>query len=101
MLSAGFRPFFLLAGLFAAAAIPVWLGLYTGDLEWLLMVNPRLWHGHEMLFGYTAAAMAGFLLTVIPNWTGQQVARQPALAALAVLWLLGRVALYRLALLAT
>ncbi len=92
VLSAGFRPFFLLAGLFGAITVPVWLGLYAGGLEWPLVVEPRLWHGHEMLFGYGVAAVAGFLLTVIPNWTGRQVAHEPMLAGLAVLWLLGRVA---------
>ncbi len=66
----GFRPFFLMAGLFSALAMVVWLGLYAGAFPFVSPYPPQLWHAHEMLFGFTACVIAGFLLTAAPNWTG-------------------------------
>jgi uncharacterized protein involved in response to NO len=51
------------------------------------------WHVHEMLYGYAAATIAGFLLTAIPNWTGRLPVNGLALGGLVGLWLAGRVAL--------
>jgi uncharacterized protein involved in response to NO len=51
------------------------------------------WHGHEMLFGVVAAAIAGFLLTSTPVWTGRPALAGRPLAALAALWGAGRVAM--------
>ncbi len=89
----GFRPFFLLTGVAALVLVPALaIGLATGSA-------PRgglpltLWHGHEMLFGFVAAAIAGFLLTTVPTWTGQRPCTGATLAALAGLWLAGRIAL--------
>lgn len=89
----GFRPFYLLAGLFAPIGVLVWLAVYGGWWTGALYPDPLRWHGHEMLFGFTAAVMAGFLLTATANWTGRQTARGGALAALAALWCAGRLAL--------
>jgi len=89
--SYGFRPFFLAAGLSAVLLIPWWAGVF----EWgfpLASNWPRmLWHGHEMLFGFIAAAIAGFLLTAVPSWTGARGFAGRPLLLLAALWLLGRV----------
>lgn len=89
----GYRLFFLFAGIWASAAILVWGAALLG-LEPLGPGGDILfWHSHEMLFGFAAAAMSGFLLTALPNWTGRQpIARWP-LAALAGLWLAGRAAM--------
>ena len=86
----GFRPFYLLASAFAALSVLLWVAQYTGLLP-LAYVNGPAWHGHEMLFGYTTAVIAGFLLTAVPNWTGQPTPKGGALAALAGLWIAGRV----------
>ncbi|MDF2767053.1 MAG: hypothetical protein K0S81_4049, partial [Rhodospirillales bacterium] len=51
-----------------------------------------LWHGHEMLFGYGAVVLAGFLLTATPGWSGRPPVKGAALAALVVIWLAGRLA---------
>ena len=51
------------------------------------------WHAHEMLFGFGSAVLAGFLMTAIPNWTGKMPLAGGPLAALAGLWLAGRVAM--------
>ena len=92
LFSAGFRPFFLLAALWSAIAIPVWLAAYAHGYQPSAM-PAILWHAHEMIYGYAVASVAGFLLTAIPNWTGRLPLAGPRLAALAGLWLAGRLAL--------
>lgn len=89
----GFRPFFLAAGLQAVVGLTLWLMvLHTG--RWPDgLGSPAAWHGHEMLFGFAGAAIAGFLLTAVPNWTGERGYAGGRLAALTGLWLAGRVAL--------
>lgn len=93
LLAKGFRPFFLLAAFFAASYLPVWLFRYTGQLNiggtWL----PATWHGHEMIFGFALAVIAGFLLTAVNRWTGRPTATGRSLAGLCVLWVAGRAAM--------
>jgi uncharacterized protein involved in response to NO len=91
--SAGFRPFFLGAAAWAAIAVPVWLAAYVHGYSISGGLPAMLWHGHEMVYGFGLAAVAGFLLTAIPNWTGRLPVRGTRLAALAGLWLAGRIAL--------
>ena len=93
ILALGFRPFFLLAAILAAAAVPLWLLIYQGALEPVSSLPPTVWHGHEMVFGFAVAVIAGFLLTAATNWTGRRTATGAGLAALAGLWIAGRVAL--------
>ena len=90
-LALGFRPFFLLAGLSALLLMGAWLAVLLGRLAAPAYYGPVVWHGHEMLFGYSAAVIAGFLLTATKNWTGIQTLRYWPLGGLALLWLLGRV----------
>lgn len=89
----GFRPFYLLAALFAAGAVPLWLAWYFGLGGGPLWLPPLLWHAHEMLFGFACAVIAGFLLTAVRAWTGQPTPTGTPLAALAALWLGGRLTL--------
>ena len=87
----GFRPFFLLASLFSIIAMIVWMASYT--FGWSLPVStvtPISWHGHEMVFGYSTAIIAGFLLTAVRNWTGVQTIKGLPLSLLALTWLLAR-----------
>lgn len=86
----GFRPFYLLASLFSAASVLLWAAQYSGWLPAAYLQGP-LWHGHEMLFGYTMAVVAGFLLTAVRNWTGLPTPAGRPLMALAALWVAGRV----------
>ncbi len=88
----GFRPFFLLAALFAALLVPMWLLTLSGRAAAGAYFGSMLWHGHEMVFGFAVAVLAGFLLTAVGNWTGRETAVGAPLAALCVLWLLGRFA---------
>jgi uncharacterized protein involved in response to NO len=92
VLSAGFRPFFLLAALWAALAVPLWLLAFAGEGEIPTALPAAVWHVHEMVFGYGAATVAGFLLTAIPNWTGRMPLQGGPLAFLALLWIAGRIA---------
>ncbi len=93
LFSYGFRPFFLAAGAWAAFGILLWLPQYLGLFALPTGFGPLDWHIHEMLYGYVAAAIGGFLLTAIPNWTGRLPVSGWPLAALAALWLAGRVAI--------
>lgn len=93
ILSYGFRPFFLLAGLWAAAAMVVWVLVLAGRIVLPGPFGPVDWHAHEFLFGYTGAVIAGFVLTAVPNWTGRLPVTGWPLAALVALWISGRVAM--------
>ncbi len=90
LLSYGFRPFFLLGGLFAALAMGLWLIALTGGLAPGGSYGASHWHAHEMLFGFAPAILAGFMLTAIPNWTGRLPVAGRPLALLLALWIAGR-----------
>ena len=92
ILAVGFRPFFLGAGLWAAGAVALWLAQLAGWPALPSAFDPIAWHAHEMLFGYVAAVIAGFLLTAIPNWTGRLPVCGRQLGGLFALWCAGRVA---------
>jgi len=94
ILSYGFRPFFLAGALYAALAILFWLPLLYGHIETASLFAPVDWHIHEMLFGYLAAVITGFLLTAIPNWTGRLPVQGLPLLLLFLLWFAGRVAVF-------
>ena len=87
----GFRPFYLLASLFAVLWIAAWVLEFTGYFPAGAYLQGPVWHGHEMLFGYTLAVITGFLLTAVRNWTGRPTASGVALALLAALWIAARV----------
>jgi len=91
ILSYGFRPFFLGAGIWAVAAMGLWVAALTAGLSVGGALGPVNWHAHEMVFGYTGAVLAGFMLTAIPNWTGRLPVSGPPLLGLVLLWLAGRV----------
>ena len=87
LLALGFRPFYLLAGIYATVAVPLWAAQYAG---WIPGGN-GYWHAHEMLFGYAFAVIAGFLFTAVRNWTGLPTPTGAALGAIAALWVAARV----------
>jgi len=86
----GFRPFYLLASVFAALSIPLWALQFSGMLAHPYLTGP-LWHAHEMLFGFTLAVIVGFLFTAGRNWSNQPTPTSWTLAALAGLWIAARV----------
>ncbi len=93
-LKEGFRPLFMAAGIWAALAVPVWVAVWTGAISYHGVFPPQVWHIHEMMFGFIAAAVGGFILTAVPNWTGRLPVRGLPLAGLALLWLAGRLAVW-------
>ena len=92
LLRLGFRPFYLCAATFAGLAVPVWLGFFSGRLSYRLTSAPLLWHAHELLFGFAATVIVGFLLTAGKAWTGLATPRGMPLAAMVCLWISARLA---------
>lgn len=88
----GFRPFFLAALAYAPLAVLAWLSLRAIGRVPLAGIPPQLWHGHEMIFGFVGAAIAGFLLTAVPSWTGARGFAGKPLILLTIVWLAGRMA---------
>lgn len=100
LFTAGFRFYFLIAGIYAVIAIAAWLfwlqlhfagGTFSDPP---FSMPPHHWHAHEMIYGYAAAVLAGFFLTALPNWTGEAPARAAYIAATGSVWLAGRLAIW-------
>jgi uncharacterized protein involved in response to NO len=95
LLSSAFRPFYFLGAFYAVLLTSAWLGAFLGQWEVPSVGTPlRLWHGHEMLFGFAAAIIAGIVLTALPSWAGTEEICGGRLALLVVLWLAGRLAFW-------
>ncbi len=95
LLSSPFRPFYLLGSAYAVLLSCAWLSAFEGTWQIVPTVMPlRLWHGHEMVFGFAAAIITGILLTALPSWAGTEEIHGRRLAALALLWLIGRLAFW-------
>lgn len=94
----GFRPFFLLAGAYAAVVVPLSLAVHYGALGWPLTWPLGLWHSHELLLGYAVAVVAGFLLTAVPGWQKTPPVAGPRLGLLVAVWVAGRAAMWSAAL---
>ncbi|MDH5324331.1 MAG: NnrS family protein [Gammaproteobacteria bacterium] len=91
-LSVGFRPFFLGAGLFSIVSVFSWTLAYGFNVTMPYQALPLAgWHGHEMIFGYALAVIAGFLLTSVRNWTGKPTLSNIPLLGVFSCWLAARV----------
>lgn len=88
-----FRPFFLLGSLFCIVALSVWWLFWHGQVVLSPQGGVVWWHQHEMLFGFVAAIVVGFLLTAVQNWTGLPSLVGWRLWTLVLIWLLARVLL--------
>ena len=95
LFSYGFRPFFLGGAVWACAAMTLWIMTMAGYLNVSGDYGPVAWHAHEMLFGFSSAIVAGFLLTAVPNWTGRLPVSGLPLIALFSLWCLGRIVMLK------
>jgi uncharacterized protein involved in response to NO len=93
LLEIGLRPFFLLGAAWAVVALGLWLAALQGVLRLGGPHGALIWHGHEMIYGFAGAILAGFLLTAIPSWTGRPALSGAALGLLAAVWLAGRLAM--------
>lgn len=87
----GFRPFFLAAAGFSALILPIWLLTLSGVIAPSRYMDAVTWHAHEMIFGFTVAVIAGFLLTAVSNWTGTETLVGRPLIAACALWAAGRI----------
>lgn len=88
----GFRPFFLAAGVFSIISISLWMAVYVFGVSIPLSgLSSFHWHAHEMIYGYTLAVVAGFILTAVKNWTGVQTLQYAQLKLLFILWLGARI----------
>ena len=94
LLNLGFRPFYVLAALFAVVAMGLWLIVSTGMAQFSTYLPGVFWHSHEMVFGFSAAVITGFLFTAVRNWTGQPTPTGVVLGAIALLWISARVLLF-------
>jgi len=92
LLAQGFRPLYLLAGIWAALALALSVAMFEGRIALPSAFDAVAWHVHEMLFGFVAAAVAGYALTTVPNWTGRLPLQGAPLVGLVALWLAGRAA---------
>ncbi|HBJ67451.1 MAG TPA: NnrS family protein, partial [Alcaligenes faecalis] len=90
-LELGFRPLYLLATLWGAASIALWL--YTPGWLANAAIPSLYWHAHEMLWAFIGTIAVGFLLTASATWTGQPTLRGPSLGALCLIWILARFSL--------
>lgn len=93
LLRLAFRPLFLGGTLFSILAIAWWTYFWTVPFNWQPYGGPIWWHGHEMLFGFGAAIIVGFLLTAVQTWTGVIGLRGSPLLILVLCWLTGRLVL--------
>lgn len=87
----GFRPFFFLATTSAMLLLFLWIAIYAFRWPIKTYFSPIIWHGHEMLFGFVAAVIVGFVLTASQNWTGKTGIFGFKLQLLAAIWLLARI----------
>lgn len=89
-----FRPFFLLPALFSILAVIVWISVLRGNYQWVGILPVNIWHGHEMVFGFSATIAIGFLLTAAQTWTGIRSINSWKLAVVVLLWIIARLALF-------
>lgn len=90
LFSAPFRPLFFFVGAGGVASIAIWSGVLFGALPWSFAIPPTFWHMHEMIYGLLGAAIGGFLLTAVPNWTSTQTISKAKIACVSLIWLLSR-----------
>lgn len=93
LLQLGFRPFYLGGACFGLAAILFWLAALHGYnvAGRTPLMSGVIWHVHEMIFGFVAAIVVGFLLTAVRAWTSRETPHGASLAWLWLLWAAGRV----------
>src|SRR5690554_954471 len=90
LLRQAFRPMFLFGALFSVLAMTLWGLVLAGTISLNPYSNVVFWHQHEMLFGFVAAIIVGFLLTAVQNWTGVRATHGYPLLWLTLIWLAGR-----------
>ncbi|RUO20717.1 NnrS family protein [Aliidiomarina haloalkalitolerans] len=90
LLRQAFRPMFLFGAVYSVIAMALWGLALSGMVELRPYYNVMFWHQHEMVFGFVAAIIVGFLLTAVQNWTGMRATHGKTLFILTAVWLAGR-----------
>lgn len=91
LLNLGFRAFYSLAAIFAIVAIALWLISFIGMAQFGGYLPGAFWHSHEMVFGFIAAVITGFLFTAVRNWTGLPTPAGVSLGLIVLVWAAGRI----------
>ena len=87
----GFRPFFLGGLIYGLMATLIWTLFYTKGWHFFEVgIFTPAQHGHEMVYGYGLAIVAGFLMTAVQNWTGVPSINGIRLAFVFAIWVLAR-----------
>lgn len=89
-----FRIFFLACALHATGAIALWLLKLRGIDILPTHAAPVYWHTYEMVFGFSRAAILGFLFTAGQNWSGKFLLGGRSALTLFLLWFAGRFAFF-------
>ena len=85
-----FRPFCALGVAYGVALMGAWVAVAAGGAPGA--AGGPAWHGHEMLFGFSAAIVIAIVLTALPGWAGTPEVRGAPLAGLTALWVVARLA---------
>lgn len=90
----GMKPFFLFGAVQSVLSMMYWTVLYTFHaIPVNLGLSPFHVHAHELVYGFTLAIIAGFLLAALPEWTNVATVSGKRLAGLVVLWAIPRIML--------
>ena len=93
LLRLAFRLLFLGGTIFSIIIIAWWSYFWLNPFNWQPYGGPIWWHGHEMLFGFGASIVVGFLVTAVQTCAGVTGLRGRPLLVLVLAWLLGRLLL--------
>ena len=90
-----FRPLFLAVLASALVGVALWLGFLGHGLPLPAVAGgPLVWHGHELLFGFGLAAVAGFVLTAVPEFTATAAFGRRVGLFFLLLWLAARLSFW-------
>ncbi len=95
LLLCSFRPLFLSTVLLAVVGIALWLGFLDFGIPLPgVPGGPLVWHAHEMLLGFGLAAVAGFVLTAVPEFTATAAFGRQVGFGFLLLWLAARLSFW-------
>lgn len=86
VLSYAFRPLYLLAAIWGGLSVLLWAWGFQGTAE----LPSFLWHVREIIWGYSAAIVVGFLLTAVATWTGEKPTQGAYLLLLVIAFVASR-----------
>lgn len=95
LLLCSFRPLFLATVLLAVVGVALWLGFLGFGIPLPgVPGGAMVWHAHEMLLGFGLAAVAGFVLTAVPEFTSTVAFGRQVGFGFLLLWLAARLSFW-------